>query len=140
MEEKSMKSLASCTPREFLKQTNRIRKAAAEWLTITKIMEIRKALPTIDKGASEDEQRAAVAQQIRRNASAILDSILDSHPDETAELLGLCCFIEPEDLDNHPMSEIIGAVGEMLNCQEIIDFFISLARLGNLDISATAKA
>lgn len=135
-----MKNLANCTPREFLRQTNRIRKAAAAWLDATKILEIRKNLPTIDKDAPQDEQRAAVAQQIRRNASEILDSILDSHPDETAELLGLCCFIEPQDLDNHPMSELIGAVGEMLGNSEIVGFFTSLARLGNLDISATVKA
>jgi len=134
-----MKNLANCSPREFLKQTNRIRKAAAEWLDATKILDIRKNLPTIDRNAPQDEQRTAVAQQIKRNASAILDAVLEAHPDETAELLGLCCFIEPEDLDNHPMSEIIGAVGEMLGNPEIVGFFTSLARLGNLDTSNIAN-
>lgn len=134
-----MKNLANCSPREFLKQTNRIRKAAAEWLDATKILDIRKNLPTIDRNAPQDEQRAAVAQQIKRNASAILDAVLEAHPDETAELLGLCCFIEPGDLDNHPMSEIIGAVGEMLGNPEIVGFFTSLARLGNLDTSNIAN-
>lgn len=134
-----MKNLANCSPREFLKQTNRIRKAAAEWLDATKILDIRKNLPTIDRNAPQDEQRAAVAQQIKRNASAILDAVLEAHPDETAELLGLCCFIEPEELDNHPMSEIIGAVGEMLGNPEIVGFFTSLARLGNLDTSNIAN-
>lgn len=134
------KNLANCNPREFFRQTNKIRKAGAEWLSATQIMEIRKSLPTVDASATREEKRAAMAQQIRKNVNAILDSVLGTHPDETAELLGLCCFIEPADLDNHPMSELLGAVGEMLGSQEVIDFFISLARLGNLDISDTAKA
>ena len=133
------KNLVNCSPREFFKQTNKIRKAAANWLTVTKIMEIRKHLPTIDDNATEDERRAAMSHQIKRNAGEILDAVLDSHPDETAELLGRCCFIDPDDLDNHSMGELLGSVGEMLGSREVVDFFISLARLGNTDISAIAS-
>ena len=133
------KNLVNCSPREFFKQTNKIRKAAADWLSITKVLEIRKNLPKIDDGATDKERRDAITRQIKRNAREILDSILESHPDETAELLGLCCFIDPDDLDNHSMGEIIGSVGEMLGSREVMDFFISLARLGNSDISDIAK-
>ena len=50
------------------------------------------------------------------------------------------CFVDPSDLDNHRMTEFIGAFAEMLNCQEIIDFFISLARLESVSISGIAEA
>lgn len=37
-----MKNLANCTPSEFLKQTNKIKKSVEKWLKATDIMEIRK--------------------------------------------------------------------------------------------------
>ena len=135
-----MKTLANCNPREFLVQTNRIRKAVASWLSLTKVMEIRKNLPDVDESASPEERKAVIQAQVRKNATAMLDAILDEHPEETAELLGLVCFVEPEDLDNHSMMEFIGAIAEMLNSKEIMDFFISLARLENLNTSDIARA
>lgn len=134
-----MKNLANCTPREFLRQTNKIRKAVSNWLTLTKVMDIRKRLPRIPDDATEEQKDALIEAQVKDNINAVLDVIMDEHPDETADLMGLMCFIEPEDLDNHSMSEILGSVAEMLNCQDVLDFFISLARLGNVHIFAAAK-
>lgn len=133
-----MKTLANCTPREFLIQTNKIRKSVANWLELTQIMQIRKAKPEVEASASEEERKAALAKQVRLNLSAILDAILDEHPDETAELLGLICFIEPEDLDKHSMAELLANVADVLNSEEVMSFFISLARLGNKGILTTA--
>lgn len=126
-----MKTIANCSPREFLKQTNRIRKAVANWLTLTKVMEIRKNLPHLPENATDEERRAAAEKQIKANANAMLDAILEQYPEETADLLGLMCFVEPEDLDSHKMTEFFGAFAEILNSREVIDFFISLANLGS---------
>lgn len=133
-----MKTLANCTPREFLTQTNKIRKSVANWLELTQIMQIRQTKPEVDESASEEERKAALAKQVRLNLSAILDAILDEHPDETAELLGLICFIEPEDLDKHSMAELLANVADVLNSEEVMSFFISLARLGNNGILTIA--
>lgn len=135
-----MKTLANCSPREFLVQSNRIRKAVSKWLTLTKLLEIRKNLPKLPENATQEEREAAAAEQIQSNARAMLDSILDEHPEETAELLGLLCFVEPDDLDNHPMTEFFGAISEILNSKEIIDFFTSLVNLGSENTSGAAKA
>ena len=132
-----MKTLANCTPREFLTQTNKIRKSVANWLELTQIMQIRQTKPEVDESASEEERKAALAKQVRLNLSAILDAILDEHPDETAELLGLICFIEPEDLDKHSMAELLANVADVINSEEVMSFFISLARLGNKGILTT---
>lgn len=134
-----MKNLANCTPREFLVQTNKIRKSVAEWLTLTKIKEIRKNLPEIKADATDEERRKATNEQVKKNLMAILDSVLEEHPDETAELLGLLCFVEPEDIDNHKMSEFLGQFSEIISCEEVLSFFISLAQLGNKGIFDTAK-
>lgn len=134
-----MKTLANCTPREFLVQTNKIRKSVSKWLTLTKILEIRKEKPEIDADASSEEKRAALENQVRHNLSSMLDAILDEHPDETAELLGLLCFIEPDDLDNHSMIEILANVTDILSSKEVLSFFISLTQLESSGILDTVK-
>ena len=129
-----MKTLANCTPREFLVQTSKIRKSVEKWLTLTKILEIRKNQPEVEAAASEEVRKAALEKQVRLNLSSMLDAILDEYPEETAELLGLLCFIEPEDLDNHSMIELLANVTEILTSEEVLSFFISLAQLGNRGI------
>lgn len=132
-----MKNLANCTPREFLVQTNKIRKKVSDWLTLTGIMEIRKRLPVIPVDASIEDRHKAMADQSRKNLSAMFDAIFDEHPEESAELLGMLCFIEPEDLDNYKMADLFGAFNELLNCEEVVGFFTSLMRLVTSDTSST---
>lgn len=129
-----MKNLANCTPREFLRQTNKIRKAVANWLSLTEISKIRKTLPQIPEDAGDEEKDRLLKEQAARNANKILDIIMDEHPDETLELLALLCFVEPEDVDSHTMSEYLGALSELLNDSEVIGFFISFMKLGQTRI------
>lgn len=125
-----MKTLANCSPREFLAQTNKIRKSVAKWLDDTGIMEIRKRVPKFDPEKTADERRAEFEAQSKKNLMAMLDAALEQYPDETAELLGMLCFIEPEDLDNHKMTELFSAFSEIINSPEVIGFFTSLIQLG----------
>lgn len=135
-----LKTLANCKPSEFLKQTNKIRKAAAEWLTATDILEIRKNVPELEeiddsmseaaKVAIAANNRNALEEQARENAMEILDAVMDEHPDETLNLLALMCFVEPEHVDDHSMAEYLEAFTELINDEAVIGFFTSLARLG----------
>lgn len=125
----TLKNLANCTPREFIRQTAKIRRSVQEWLTLTDIHNIRKRMPDLKDSMSVDEKRDALKTTASRNINAILDAILEDHPDETIDLLGLCCFIEPEDLDNHTTEELLGAMSEMLGSEAVVRFFTSLVRL-----------
>lgn len=135
-----LKTLANCKPSEFLRQTNRIRKAAAEWLTATDILNIRKNKPVleeIEEGMSDAEKVAIAATnrerleaQARENVMAMLDAIVDENPEGTLELLALSCFIEPEHVDDYQMSEYFGAITELIEDENVMGFFTSLARLG----------
>ena len=62
-----MKNLANCKPSEFLRQTNKIRRAAEKWLKITDIMEIRKTLPELPEDISTAERKEAIAKQGQEN-------------------------------------------------------------------------
>lgn len=135
-----MKNLATCKPSEFLRQTNRIKKAVEKWLTETDIMTIRKRMPDLlairedmtDEELSRvnAENRKRLEAQSKENLSAIFDEIADEHPDETLELLALLCFVEPENVDDYPMGDYLKAIGEMIGNEAVIGFFTSLARLG----------
>ena len=136
----ALKTLATCTPREFLVQTNKIRKSVEKWLSMTKIMEIRKNMPDLHDVVSPEDRKAAINAQARRNISAILDSVLEEHPDETLELLALMCFIDPAEVDLHPMNEYLKAFAELLADEAVISFFTSLIQLGEMNTLISARA
>lgn len=144
-----MKNLANCKPSEFLRQTSRIRKSVENWLTVTDIMNIRKRLPeyeVAEKGASKEEKDAVVErnrkldeEQVMKNTYAILDAVLDEHADETLEILALMCFVEPEKVDDHPVSDYIESFNELISNQAVIGFFTSLMRLGQMDMPGASR-
>lgn len=135
-----MKNLATCKPSEFLRQTNRIKKAVEKWLTDTDILNIRKNLPKldkIDKDADVEERnrifeanQKKARKQMLENTSKILDAIMEDHPDETLELIALLCFVEPKDVDNYTVEEYLTSVTEMLTNKAVVGFFTSLAQWG----------
>lgn len=139
-----MKNLANCKPSEFLIQTNKIRKSVQKWLDVTGVAEIRKRLPKLEVAPANcsDEERAEVIKrnkelkrkQMQDNLFAILDEMLENHTKETIEILALCCFIEPDDAENHSMVEYIGAINDLLGSKEVLDFFLLLAKLGQTNI------
>lgn len=128
-----MKNLANCKPSEFLVQTNKIRKAVDKWLTDTDIMNIRSRLPEVKEDMTADQVEQAKVKQMKANFNAILDAMLDEHPDETLEVLALICFVEPKDFDNHSVSEYLASISEVLNNEAVIGFFTSLAQWGSMN-------
>lgn len=140
----ALKTLVDCKPSEFLRQTNLIRKSVERWLTVTDIMNIRKRLPkfevvpesTTAEESAEIVKRNAAAkmEQAKKNLSAILDAMLEKHPDETLEVLALCCFVEPKDADKHPMGEYLTAFAKLIGDEAVIGFFTSLMRLAQTGI------
>lgn len=134
-----LKTLATCKPSEFLRQTAKIKKSVEKWLTDTDILNIRKRLPILEmvpQDASDEDRRAvfdrnkkASEEQAKKNVSAIFDAILEEHPEETMELLALCCFVEPEDVDNYTIGEYLSAFNSLISDRTVIDFFTSLASL-----------
>lgn len=146
-----LKTLITCTPEEFFVQGNRIRKHAAKWLEETNILGIRATMPddleTIPENASPEEMAVVIKrnkEKIRKqsmtNISAMLDAILEKYPKETVELLGLCCFVEKEDINNYPMRDYLAAFNSLVNDEVVIGFFTSLAALVQTNTSNARKA
>ena len=143
-----MKNLANCTPREFFKQTYRIKKSVEKWLELTDVLNIRKNMPTMipvknlegeAKQRAQEENKKLVRNQIKKNLLDILDKVMDEYADETIEILALCCFVEPEDADNHSMSEYLNALGDLIADEGVINFFTSLAQLDQSNMRIVSK-
>lgn len=129
----AMKTLANCTPVEFLRQTNKIRHAAANLLGAAGIAEIRKRMPAFTGSETEDEKKAALKKQGAKNFSDILDALLDVNADGTAALLGMMCFQEPEDIVNATGMEYLEAGIDLLKSKPVMDFLLMLVGLGQKD-------
>lgn len=138
------KNLANCKPSEFLKQTFRIKKNVEKWLDHTDIMSIRKNMPEmlkIESGMTEDqrqvvfeENKKRLQSQSMKNVMEILDAVMDTHADETLEILALCCFVEPKDVDNYDISFYLNSISELIRNESVIGFFTSLAQLGAMSM------
>ena len=145
-----LKTLATCKPSEFLRQTNKIKKSVEKWLTDTDILNIRKRLPVLEvipKDATQEERNAIFQRnrekslaQAKENISNMLDAVLEDHPEETLEILALCCFVEPQDVDNYPMNAYLEAFNSLINDKAVLSFFTSLASLAQMNTSTASKA
>ena len=137
---KKIKTLANCDEVEFLRQTNKIRKAVQNWLDILEIVKIKKENPgyqEVPEGASKEEKDSIIAKNLKlareqsmKNLDVILDRALDEHAEETVKIMKLCCFTDPEDTTSHNIVFYMSAFTEMLKNEEVIDFFTSLVKLG----------
>lgn len=145
-----MKNLANCKPSEFLKQTLRIKRLVEKWLTSDDIKEIRNRLPEKEKilqTMTKEEQgeimirnQKAKSEQMRKNFFDILDIMLDKKFEETLAVIALCCFVEPENVDDYPLEDYLGSIADLLENPNVLRFFTSLAQLGQTNISIVSKA
>lgn len=143
-----MKNLANCKPSEFLAQTFRIKKSVKEWIDVTEILKIRQNKPElIPLDGLDDKEKAeaikannkATSEQMKENISAVLDKMLDENAEKTLEVLALCCFVEPEHVDDYPMSEYLKNITELFNDESVMNFFTSLAQLGMKSTANVSK-
>lgn len=142
-----MKNLATCKPSEFVAQTAKIREAVAGWLEAIDLEKIRSRKPAyvlLPKEATAEQKAETLRhnaellkKQTADNLNEILDNMLAKHPQETLEILALCCFEEPEHIDDHPMDEYLNCIMDMMENKAVLRFFSLLVRL---DQTSTSKA
>ena len=145
-----MKNLATCKPSEFVAQTAKIKDAVADWLDATEILKIRAIKPqyiTAPLTASEEERAEVIKtnarleqEQASKNLSLMLDNMLAKYPEKTLEVLALCCFVEPEKVDDHPIDEYLNCILEMLQNKAVLNFFTLLAQLDQRAILTASEA
>jgi hypothetical protein len=147
----ALKTLTDCKPSEFLAQTVKIKRAVANWLSLTDILNIRKNQPSdiipVPPDGTEEEKakvakmnREAFQKQAQQNISEMFDACAEEHPTETLEVLALCCFVDPEHVDDYPVTDYIEAFTKLIQDKTVLDFFISLGQLGKMNTSVLYRA
>lgn len=131
-----MKTLANCTLKEFLQQTNKIRHKAADFYNIIGIADIRKTMPTLTGKETPEEAEKKRIEQGKKNISAIIDKCIDANIDATIEIIGLMCFKTPEEAENMNATEFIDVVFEIIGSERVMNFFTKMVKSGLID---TAK-
>ncbi len=121
-----MKTLANCTPVEFLRQTNKIRHAVDGLLKDSGVQEIRKRIPQTTGKETQVEKKAMLNDQAKKNMNDILDALMDKNAEQTASVLGMMCFMEPEEIQKATVAEIMTPALELLNSKPVMDFLLSL--------------
>lgn len=144
-----MKNLANCKPSEFFKQTLRIKRNVERWMTSDDIKEIRsRKIDTediLDSMTPEEQGEILLRNQkkreemIMKNFMDILEILLDKKFEDTLSLLALCCFVEPENVDDHSVDEYLGSMADLISNPNVLRFFVSLAQLGQTNISIVSK-
>lgn len=145
-----MKSLANCTPTEFFTQTLKIKRNVEKWLTSDDIKEIRSRKPLDLEKKTDDmsveEQKALLARNAKRleeqsmkNFMEIIEIMLAKKLDETLSVLAMCCFVEPEHVDDYIMDDYFGTIADLIANPNVMRFFASLAQLGQTSISIVSR-
>ena len=145
-----MKSLANCTPTEFFTQTLKIKRNVEKWLTSDDIKEIRSRKPADLEKKTDDmsveEQKALLARNAKRleeqsmkNFMEIIEIMLAKKLDETLSVLAMCCFVEPEHVDDYIMDDYFGTIADLIANPKVLRFFASLAQLGQTSISIVSR-
>lgn len=124
-----MKTLANCNATDFLKQTYRISKPVSDLLKTIDFKGIISKKAVYEKDDTEEEKKVKDRIQNSQNMKTVVKTLMEKCPEETANLMGLMCFTEPEDLKNVTGIELLGACIDMMSEKGVIDFFTSLLKL-----------
>ena len=134
-----MKNLATCKPTEFVAQTAKIKDAIADWMELIDFVGIRAKKPPyimIPEDATDEEKKeineknvTIRKKQALKNVRELLDNMLAKHPKETLNVMALCCFIEPEHVDDYGIDEYFNCIMDMMESPCVMRFFKLLAHL-----------
>ena len=124
--ENKRKTLANCKLTEFTAQANKIRKMVYEYYHAINVPELTKqyAQKYSDVDASDKD---AVSQEL---IGGILDAMLTDHPIETVKIIAALGFMTFEEAEELAPTEALEIVLDCAFSQKVIDFFISVERLG----------
>ena len=113
-----LKTLVNCSNVEFLKQANKIRKAVADYLKKTKILD-RKTFKSVDE---------------------VLDAMLDENAEDTVKILGLMCFKETEEeINSLEPADLLVAALDMFTSERVMSFFTRLKNSGLMNMADTSQ-
>ena len=130
-----MRTIANLTGPEFLRAINRTRHAVEKLMAETGVLKIRKNMPQFTGNETPEERQELERAQAKKNISDMLDSLLETHPEETyACIMALCVCDEGEPEPDG--IELMMAAFSLISDKRVLDFLLQLGKSGLLGTGA----
>lgn len=127
-----MRTIANLNGAEFLRAINRTRKAVEKLLSVTGVMKIRKNVPNFTGNETPEERAEMERAQVKKNLNDMLDSLLETHPEETYECIMALCVREEGEPEPDGI-ELIMAAFSLISDKRVLDFLLQLGKSGLFD-------
>ncbi len=130
-----MKTIANMNGVEFLRAINRARHAVEKMLSVTGVLKIRKNVPNFTGNETPEEKAEMERAQVKKNLNDMLDSLLETHPEETYECIKALCVREEGEPEPDGI-ELIMAAFSLIGDKRVLDFLSQLGKSGLLGTEA----
>lgn len=130
-----MKTIANLTGVEFLRAINRTRHAVEKLMKATDVLNIWKKRPVFKGGETDEQQHEMMRAQIKKNLNDILDTLLETHPEETFECIMALC-VRDEGEPEPDGIELVMAAFNLISDKRVLDFLFQLGKSGLFDTEA----
>ena len=124
-----MRTIANLNGVEFLRAINRTRHAVEKLANVTDVLSIWKKNPTFNGDETEEEKVKIQKNQIKKNLNDILDSLLETHPEETYECIMALC-VRDEGEPEPDGIELVMAAFSLIADKRVLDFLLQLGKSG----------
>ena len=130
-----MRTIASLNGAEFLRAINRTRYAVEKLLNVTGVMKIRKNIPAFTGTETAEERAEMERAQVKKNLNDMLDSLLETYPEETYECIMALCVLDEGEPEPDGI-ELIMAAFSLIGDKRVLDFLSALGKSGLFDTEA----
>ena len=117
-----MRTLADCTLSEFLPAAYNLRRQFHEYYHLIGMDSLFRDFQQQVKAAPPEEKQKFSSEYISR----IFEQVMLKHPRETVAIIASICMTTPDEAENFPANEALGAVFSCIRSEKVMDFFISL--------------
>ncbi len=130
-----MRTIANLSGVEFLRALNRTRHAVEKLMKTTDVLKIVKVVPQFTGTETPDERMELARAQVKKNLNDVLDSLLETHPEETYECIMALC-VRDEGEPEPDGIELIMAAFSLVSDKRVLDFLLQLGKSGLIDTGA----
>lgn len=130
-----MKTIANLNGVEFLRAINKARHAVEKLLSVTGVLKIRKNVPNFTGNETPEEKAEMERAQVKKNLNDMLDSLLETHPEETYECIMVLC-VRDEGEPEPDGVELLMAAFSLIGDKRVLDFLSQLGKSGLLGTEA----
>lgn len=136
MAKTTRKTLANCDLPDFMRQAYQTAQRVDEFYKKVDIPSIRDSVMKkygLDAEHTDEERKSLSDIAGTEFVREIMTKLMMSHADELVEMIGIAAFMDYESAKKLSFTEAFEILSECFKSKDVMDFFISAAKLGGND-------